>query len=228
MLGEDLYVMLFCYGYIVVIILISSNLERLGLSTKISRKFLHSMIGNLPFIIPFFTWDLAPFLVASPFILVTFLASPISPFNSIRDAMKGLSNITEKGHHTGLILYSISYSILALLFPKQPIIIASGILPMAYGDSTAAVIGEKYGKYKLRGNKTLIGSLTMFSISFLVLFLGINFFSGLYSFNPSTRIGAVLATASVVTIVELFTPKGYDNFTVPLFGAATFIISGGN
>ena len=227
MLGGDLNVMLLCYGYIISLIVVSSRLEKVGLPVKINRKFLHVMIGNLPFIIPFFTWRLAPFLVASPFIFVTFLASPISPFIRIRDGMKGLANLSEEGHHTGLILYSISFSILALLFPDQPYIIASGILPMAYGDSTAAIIGEKFGKHKLRGNKTLVGSVAMFTVCLLALVLSLYYFGRLYSFNPTSRILAAVATASVGTLVELYTPKGYDNITVPLLGAATFIIMGG-
>ena len=228
MLGDDLTLMLLSYGYIIAIILISTSLEKSNLiPVKMSRKILHSMVGNLILVIPHFTWNLTPFLVSSPFILVTFLASPISPYGGIREKMKGLAGITEGGHITGLILYSISYSLLAFLFPLRPYIIASGIFPMAYGDSSAAVIGERYGKQKLRGDKSLIGSLTMFFVSLLSVIAGLYYFTEFYSFDLSSMIWSSIFTAFVVTVAELITPKGYDNITVPLLGAAAFMFSGG-
>ena len=71
---RDLLLMLLCYGYVLAMILASDRLEEfLNISRKSSRKFLHAMIGNLPLVIPFFGWPLAPALVAAPFILVTFV-----------------------------------------------------------------------------------------------------------------------------------------------------------
>ena len=228
MIGDDLTLMLLSYGYIIAIIMISTSLEKSNLiPMKISRKILHSLIGNLIFVIPFFTFYLTPFLVSSPFILVTFLASPISPYGGIREKMKGLAGITEGGHITGLILYSISYSVLALLFPNRPYVIASGIFPMAYGDSFAAVIGERYGKHKLWGNKSLIGSLTMFFVSLFSVIFSLFYFADFYSFDLSGRIWSSFITAFIVTVAELLTPKGYDNITVPMLGAAAFMFSGG-
>jgi len=53
------------------------------------------MIGNFPFIIPFFTSDVYLVLVAAPFILETFFTSPYSPFEKISKRLKGLVDITE-------------------------------------------------------------------------------------------------------------------------------------
>jgi len=101
----------------------------LNVSHKVSRKFLHAMIGNLPFIIPFFTSNVYPVLVAAPFILVTLFASPYSPSKSISRRLKGLADITEEGHHLGLVFYAISYTFLALFFASKPYVVAAGILP---------------------------------------------------------------------------------------------------
>ena len=83
MLGEEVFMNVllisFCYVYILFIIFVSSKMSTLlHISKKASRKFLHAMIGNLPFIIPFFTSDIYPVLVAAPLILVTFFTSPYS------------------------------------------------------------------------------------------------------------------------------------------------------
>jgi len=229
--ATNVLLMLLCYVYILFMILISSKMTKLWhVSPKASRKFLHAMIGNLPFIIPFFTASIYPVLVAAPFILVTFIASPASPFKNISAKLKGLANLTEEGHHLGLVFYAISYTILALFFGSRPYVIAAGILPMAYGDSTASLIGERHGKtkYKLCVNKTLEGSLTMFLISFASLTFSLVFFSSFYPFAAADWIVPTLAVALVTTLAEALSPSGSDNLTVPAFGALVFLaLTGG-
>jgi phytol kinase len=217
----NLTVMAGCYAYIVALIVIS---PRLRLPGKVSRKVLHAMIGNLPLIMPFFTASIYPFLVASPFILVTLLATPSSPIK-LGEKMKGLSSLTEEGHHWGLVLYAISYSALALLFGVKPYIVAAGIFPMAYGDSLAAVFGEYYGKHKYRvfETKSIEGSLGMFLGSFVSLTLAFLYFGLLYPFTFNPLVPA-FAIACLAAVVEGVSPKGLDNVAVPLVGAATFLI----
>ena len=217
----NLTVMAGCYAYIVALIVIS---PRLRLPGKVSRKVLHAMIGNLPLIMPFFTASIYPFLVASPFILVTLLATPSSPIK-LGEKMKGLSSLTEEGHHWGLVLYAISYSALALLFGVKPYIVAAGIFPMAYGDSLAAVFGEYYGKHKYRvfETKSIEGSIGMFLGSFVSLTLAFLYFGLLYPFIFNPLVPA-FAIACLAAVVEGVSPKGLDNVAVPLVGAATFLI----
>ena len=225
--AANVLLMLLCYGYILLMILISSKMTKLWhVSPKASRKFLHAMIGNLPFIIPFFTASIYPTLVAAPFILVTFIASPASPFKNISIKLKGLANLTEEGHHLGIVFYAISYTILALLFASKPYVIAAGILPMAYVDSTASLIGEKHGrtKYKLVVSKSLEGSIAMLLVSFVSFTLSLIFFSFFYSFSPLEHLVPALATALVTTVVEALSPKGSDNLMVPASGALAFLV----
>ena len=48
--------MLRCYGYVGVVIFVSGKIDKiLNISQKTARKFLHMMIGDLPFVIPFFS-----------------------------------------------------------------------------------------------------------------------------------------------------------------------------
>jgi phytol kinase len=221
---------LLCYVYILFIMFVSIKMSKLlHVSKKVSRKFLHAMIGNFPFIIPFFTSDFYPVLVAAPFILVTFFTSPPSPFKSISRRLKGLADITEEGHHLGLVFYAVSYTFLALFFASRPCVIAAGILPMAYGDSAASIVGERYGKrkYKLVADKSLEGSAAMFFASFSIFTISLLFFSMLYSFSVFDRIFPAFAVAVVATLVEGFSPKGFDNLTIPAFSVLTFLLLGG-
>lgn len=222
---------LLCYAYVVLVILVSSRLNTLfRVSVKSSRKFLHVMIGNLPFVIPFFTSSIYPVLVAAPFVLLTLFVSSYSPFPNVGKRLMGLAGITEEGHKLGLVFYAVSYTVLALFFASRPYVIAVGILPMAYGDATASVIGERYGnrRYRIFAKKSLEGSTGMFLVSFLSLLVGLIFFSALYSFSVLDRIMAILAATAVATVVECSSPLGFDNLTVPAASVLTFLaLTGG-
>jgi len=229
-LTENALLMVGCYLYVFAVILLSGKLDKfLGISSKTSRKFLHIMIGNLPFIIPFFTLAIFPTLVAAPFILVTFLATPYSPFKSVNRKLKGLSEITGEGHQWGLVFYAISYTCLAFLFAQKSYVIAAGILPMAYGDAAASIVGEKFGrhKYTLVARKSFEGSLAMFLVTLASLTAGLAFFSIVYGFSFLPKIPALLSATVVATLVEGFSPMGFDNLTVPAFSVLTFLLYSG-
>jgi dolichol kinase len=219
-----------CYLYIFFTIFVSSKVGKiLNLSKKSSRKILHAMIGNLIFIIPFFTSNFYTVLVASSFILITFLVTPYSPLKNIPQRLKVLTYVTEKGHNLGLVFYAISYTILAVFFTSTPQIIAAGILPMAFGDSAASIIGERYGKKKGRdlGKKSYQGSIAMFFASFSSLMIGLFLFSLMTSFavfkSQIQMTETTLFVSLIATIVERLSPKGFDNLTVPLFSALAFL-----
>ncbi|MFP3951277.1 MAG: diacylglycerol/polyprenol kinase family protein [Candidatus Bathyarchaeia archaeon] len=208
------------------VIFTACYLRRGVLSPWASRKFLHSMIGNLPLIMPFFTRRIFPLLVSITFIVVTFLVTPYSPLSWLRRRMGGLSDITGEGHNMGLVLYAISYSVLAYLFGTRPYIVAAGIFPMAYGDSTATLIGMRYGNRRI-GGKSLEGCVGMFIGSLVSLTLGMGYFSFLYGFSLIDQVFPISIVALFVTLLELISPDGLDNLFVPILGALTFVYLGG-
>jgi len=220
-----------CYAYISLIIMISGKISSaFRVSRSSSRKFLHVMIGNLPFVIPFFSYNSFPlnfpFFVAAPFILLTLLASPYSPSRRVYRKLTSLYDITEEGHALGLVFYAVSYTLLAFFFSSKHYVIAAGVLPMAYGDASAALIGEKYGKrrYQIFASKSLEGSIAMFVISFSSFTVGMLFFSAVYSFAVSNVIVAALGVAFMAVLVEGLSPIGFDNLTVPILSAFTFLL----
>jgi dolichol kinase len=226
MLGTgDLILILLSYGYVLALIGISGRLEgALRLSRGSSRKFLHVMIGNLVLVVPFFRWRMAPVLIAAPFILVTFLASPYTPIPRFRAMLGSLADLTEEGHHSGLILYSLSFTLLVVLFPARPDVVAAGVLPMAYGDSSAALVGRRVGERRNLKGKTLEGSATMYTVSLVSLLLGLTFISSFQSFTFTQRLAPAIATAFVCMVVEARSPRGLDNISVPLMGALTYFL----
>ena len=225
-LQANLLIMVACYLYIILVILTTRYLKHGILGSKTSRKFLHAMIGNLLLIMPYFTQSIYPFLVASPFILVTFLVTPYSPFPWLKEKLEGIKEITEEGHYAGLVLYAISYSTLTYIYGTRPYIISAGIFPMAYGDSTAALIGIRFGHRKI-GAKSLEGSAGMFFGSLFSLLLGMAYFSSIYGFSFNDQLIPILTVSLVVTVTEFISPRGLDNISVPLLGVLTYLFTGG-
>jgi phytol kinase len=214
MTPNDILGLVFVYGYVIILLIISEKF--LGKYVNFSRKFLHIMVGNVLFILPIFdTWWVMSLLAAAPFIILTFLMSPYSPIKSVRNRM------SESGHGLGLVYYSISWTVLALLFFNQPWIIAIGIAAMSYGDGMASLIGMKYGKrkYNITGDvKSMEGSVTMFLVLLITLWIVLIFYG-----VPATPL-VIVAVALVATILEGITPKGLDNLSASLGAVATYLL----
>ena len=214
MIASDIIGLILVYGYIAILLIISEKV--LNKYPTFSRKFLHVMVGNVIFILPFFTSQFViTFLAAAPFILLTFLMSPYSP-------IKFNDRISTSGHGMGLVYYAISWTVLAFFFYDQQWIIAVGIAAMSYGDGMAALIGEKFGKHKYNifgDKKSFEGSITMFLV--LIVTLGIvlayyNIFTANFIIIP--------VVALIATIFEGITPKGLDNITACFSAVGVYLL----
>ncbi len=89
-----------------------------------------------------------------------------------------------------------------LLFTQRSIVLVA-LLYQVFGDSMAAIIGQKFGKIRLM-RKTFEGSLVCFLVCFLI---------GIIFFNYKIA----LFGAMVATTIELLFP--YDNLWLPLISA---------
>lgn len=215
MVQSDLLGLIFVYGYVAILLLISEKI--LSKYPIFSRKFVHIMVGNVLFILPLFATRFAmTFLAAAPFIILTYLISPYSPIK--------LSNkVSSSGHGLGLVYYAISWTILAFFFFDQPWIIAVGIAAMSYGDGLASLIGQKYGKtkYNLLGDtKSIEGSMAMFLV-LIVALTGVLAYYG----QPINAL-TILMVSLVATLLEGITPKGLDNLTACFGAVGTFLLMG--
>jgi phytol kinase len=215
MISSDVTGLILVYSYVALILIVSEKV--LGKYTTFSRKFLHIMVGNVIFILPFFTNQFViTFLAAAPFVVLTFLISPYSP-------VKINDKISSSGHGMGLVYYAISWTVLAFFFYNQPWIIAVGIAAMSYGDGFAALIGEKYGKHKFKifsDTKSLEGSFGMFLVLVVSLFIVMIYFN--VSIPNLLVIPCVAITA---TIFEAVTPKGLDNLTACFAAVGVYLLT---
>ena len=224
----NLVLLILCYIYIAAIIFITARISH-KFPKNLKRKFLHIMIGNFVYIIPFFTFTTFPvnfpFFVASPFILLTLSASPASRIN-LKNKISGLADITTDGHQFGLVFYAISYTILAFFFSAKSYVIIAGILPMAFGDAAASIIGQKIGRHQFAtfSKKSIEGTTAMFAVTFVSVTFSLLLFSYLCPFSTSTLLLASLGVAALATVTEALTPKGLDNLTVPLISTLVFLL----
>jgi phytol kinase len=173
-----------------------------------SRKFIHIAVSNW-WIIAMFTFDdpLWASFVPLMFVFINYISYRKNVFKAMeRDG---------SSRDLGTVYYAISLLILAYVSfaYKVPYLGGIGILVMGYGDGFAALIGTKFGKHSFKKyglSKSLEGSITVFV--FALLISGI--FFGIYSSNLWVIKSLVVAVSA--TIIELLSPNGFDNLSLPL------------
>ncbi|WP_147590136.1 diacylglycerol/polyprenol kinase family protein [Clostridium polynesiense] len=184
---------------------------------ELSRKFIHIGVANWWIIaMIFFDSPLYACIVPGIFVVINYISYKKNVFKVMeRDGSR---------RDLGTVYYAISLFILSLITFRQgsaPYIGAIGILIMGYGDGLAAIVGGCLGKreIKLEGStKTLEGTFTMFLVSFIVSFII------LYNYHPFSLITVSLVLGAAAALLELFTPEGFDNITVPLGTSFLYMI----
>jgi len=206
----DVIALIIVYAYVAVIFVVAEKV--LKTKPEVSRKFLHIMVGNMIFAMPFFS---------SPWIMVGFITLPITValfFLTEYSPIKIKNSVTESGHALGLFFYAAIWTILLVIFNSYIWIVALAIVPLVYGDGFAALIGAKFGKIKYRvfgGEKSLEGSLSMFVVTTVMsVFVWMVFTTIGYSM-PQFNLIAILLISAVATVCEALSYGGIDNLTVP-------------
>lgn len=110
-----------------------------------------------------------------------------------------------EGAVTGATYYITGLLLCIILFEKSIAIVC--IFFIILGDTAAALVGKRWGRTKLIGNKSLEGSAACFIVCLLIT---------LFWINPIVGItGAFFAT-----VAELLPLRIDDNLTVPLISGA--------
>ncbi len=111
---------------------------------------------------------------------------------------------------------SATWYIAALLIgvaflPKHAIILA--VLVLAFSDPVASLVGKAWGRVKLYRGKSVVGSAAFLGTASLVGTLYLHFYIGL-PLSSSIYVAAIVGATG--TVVELFSHRLDDNFTIPL------------
>ncbi|WP_218081381.1 diacylglycerol/polyprenol kinase family protein [Anthocerotibacter panamensis] len=120
----------------------------------------------------------------------------------------------------GTFYYALSFLLLISIFwtLRLPEFAVLGILVMTWGDSLAAIFGQKYGTHRyIVGSvqKTVEGTTVMALVSTAVSFAVL---VGSHGFQPEL-LGVSLGIGLVAAGLEVFSQGGIDNLTVPLGSA---------
>lgn len=196
------------FGFVFFILIAVTMIQKLvGLNEEFSRKAVHILVGNWVFLALYFfdNW-----IWASIVPLCFILLNAISYRKSLFTAMERGS-----GDSLGTIWYAVSLLILTFIafYFVKPYVLLGGILAMAYGDGFAAVVGSRWGNvtYPAKfSEKSLEGTMT----GFLFIFIVTTAVAQVYLPGNSFLIGLICGIMG--TLLELLTPNGLDNLTLPL------------
>ena len=189
---------------------LASVMRKLGAEAEVSRKLTHILLSN---------WILLALAVyRSAWACVAPACFVVLNYISYR---KGLFSAIERDEDNtpGTVLYAVSLFLLCLAgyTLKMPWIAACGMLAMGYGDGFGALVGKRWGKSRFPGahsQKSIVGVLTVMIMSGLA----VGIVCAVYAPNiaPHFAIRAALACAIPAAALELFSPSGTDNLTLPL------------
>ncbi len=206
--------------YIYVILIFVFSEKFLKDKPSFSRKFVHIMVGNCIFIMPFFKdpYTMVWFLTL-PITIAAFLLTKYSP-------VKIKSGVTNAGHALGLVYYAGIWTLLIFLLPDKLWIVSLAVGAMVYGDGFASLIGQKYGvhKFNLTGDvKSLEGSLAMFIMVCIMTLVVFSFYSAIGYNIPNYNLLSVVLISLIAAVCEAVTPKGLDNLSVASVSAVLWM-----
>ena len=198
--------------YIFIIFLISIIYKSFNPKNKeVLRKIIHIGIGPLIPFAKFLNIDQNSALYFTGLVsLLTFINYKSQLFPTIED-------IDRKSY--GTIFYCLSLFILIYLYwDEDPSALVAGFFIMTFGDGLAGLIGKNFQSKSwifLGQKKSVIGTLTMFFTSLIIIF-GLGYFQK-YTININ-----YFTIAFIATILEQFSILGIDNFIVPISAAFCF------
>ncbi len=200
-----------------MIILVVATLllhKKAGVPTFYTRKILHigtALVWIIGRIVIGNTWHMfIPNTLSFLLIVASYFMKPIEGIEEQRKEGQSKNYGTLYFAISTMLITACNFS--TFVYPVAGLAFCS----LAFGDGLAAIFGKLAKKYnpKLCGNKSLVGLLSCFFVTFAVA-VGFNFLLDLeFSWL------ALFAIAGVTSIFELYTPFGLDNITIPLFVVA--------
>jgi phytol kinase len=217
---QDLDAFLISGLWVVLVIALAEYARTKGFSAPVTRKMVHVGVGSwiLPTYLLFDAWYWAA-LPAAAFVVINGLSWQ---FGWMRSVEGDRSNV-------GVILFPLSTALALALFwtPPWPVVGASAILVMAWGDAAAALVGRQFGRthYEVFGHRrSLEGSVAMAAMSFVAI--GAVFMTFGAPVDGGV-VGAAVIVAVAASLVEAVCPWGLDNLLVPASVALVLSISHG-
>lgn len=182
--------------------------RKLGAGAEFSRKLVHILLSN---------WILLAIAVYDSAWKACILPACFIPLNYLSYRRGLFSAIEREEDNTpGTVWYAVSLFLLCLFGygVGMPWVAACGMLAMGYGDGIGALVGKRWGKSRFPGaltSKSLEGTLTVLLLSALAVgAVCAGYMPGRFA------LCAALSCAIPAAAIELLSPRGIDNLTLPL------------
>lgn len=210
-MNQNIWGLIISYVFVFFMIGMSTLLQKYHiLKEEGARKFIHIGVSHW-YLLAMIFFDQVWIAIIPP---VTFIVlNYISYKQNLFKAMERNGN-----GNLGTVYFPISLLIITAIsfghilpFENSEHAGAIAILILGYGDGFAAVFGKAFGTKKLFGDKSIVGTLAMFGFSFAVIIPLLILFT---SFQNIFLIAGLLAI--IAALIEMFSPKGLDNLTVPI------------
>ena len=237
---EDIIVFFIAVIYAVIILTIADvGRRKLNLHSDYSRKIIHLFAGAAVWTVPYYPHPWVATFVALLFVLMLGMANT-ERFGRFFAAMARPEDL-DHGSVRGPFWYAVSITVLTAIFTftgnAAIYFIAGGaIMIMMLGDGMSAPIGMKYGtnhtKVIFGSKRSIQGSLALFVFGFLGALIAFWWF-GIFSlvtpvFSPGAGYVNMILLAFIgaitATIVELISPKGTDNITLPMISCVVMFL----
>ena len=180
-------------------------------NNELKRKIIHIGIGPLIPIAKFLEID------QNSALFFTGIISLLVLINYIFKIIPTIEDVERKSY--GTLFYCLSLFILIFIFwDKDPYSLITGFFIMTFGDGLAGLLGKTFNSrswFFLRQKKSLIGTLTMFLTSLIIVSsLG-------YATQKSLNLN-YFTIAFIATLLEQVSFLGIDNFIVPILSGLSF------
>jgi phytol kinase len=230
----DIIVYLIAVFYAGMILVIADIArKKFNLGTEVTRRIVHLFAGAAIWTVPYYPHPWVATLVAFTFVVLLALANT-ERFSSFFAAMARPEDL-ENNSVRGPFWYAVSITLLTAIFTftgyhEIYFIAAAAIHIMMFGDGMSAPIGMKYGQTSTReifgSKRSTPGCLSVFIFGFLGVLLACWWFGIVSMVDPIFVSGTNilwfemivlgLVGALTATVVEMVSPKGTDNVTLPL------------
>ncbi len=224
-----------------ILVIADLSRRRFNLGSEFTRRIVHLFAGGAIWSLPYYTHAWVGTIVALLFVIMLALANQ-ERFSKFFQAMARPEDL-DHGSVRGPFWYAVSITLITAVFTitgneQLYCFAAAGIHIMMFGDGMSAPIGMKFGAnhtYTIFGSKRSIqGCLALLIFGILGAFLALWFFGvfhyGIFLVGSSILIFEMIIISVFggfsAMLIELVSPKGTDNTTVPILTTVLMIYLG--
>jgi dolichol kinase len=180
-------------------------LHRKGVQAEHTRKIAHSLSTLLCLSVPVFFsshWYALLFVVGSFFILY---------IGKRKQFLNSIHSVERKTYGAFLLPVSIGIAYYVSVWQQDNTFFILPVIILAISDPLASYFGTTFKSKVIKSNKTLIGTLAFFLSTLIIC-------NALLLHQPADlkMIGITFVISIIVSAIELISPNGSDNLTIPL------------